>query len=297
MKKINLPIIYSQLDARWGSEKLGYNINPQYNIYNYGCLITCLAMVCEYYGIPHNPSTINKLLKDKGGFSNGGGLYIWGSLNKAYGEIKEKMTNTPSPLSNLQISEIRASIDQGMPVMVQIDVNPKTVDLDMHYVLIIGYNPSDENDFIIADPIGGVERSLKYYLGWFRPSARKTIEQYTLLQGTPKFDMKDKTVDFDDAEGKRHTVGWYVYEWYVEKREAQTLAEISKEKQKKLERVNGLLADANAEIVRKEHVINDQETSIGKLESEVRMLKENGLASVGAVELITMALAKLTQSK
>jgi hypothetical protein len=50
-------------------------------------------------------------------------------------------------------------------------------------VLVVGYNPNDENDMTIFDPLGGKLRSLKDYLGWFKPSARNTIEKYLIYEG------------------------------------------------------------------------------------------------------------------
>jgi hypothetical protein len=185
MPKITIPTLYSQMDSRWGSVMLGYNTALPYNIYNFGCLITCLAMACKYYGKDENPQTLNEKLKagNIAGFTNGG-LYVWDSLTKIYGDIKETRTATPSKMTDGQIGEIRSAIDKGYPVMIWIDVNPKTVASDMHWVLVTGYNPQEENDLIIADPLGGRERSLKDYLGWYKPSIRNTIETYVILTGT-----------------------------------------------------------------------------------------------------------------
>lgn len=184
MKVLTLPNIYSQQDNRWAKELLGHNTDPKYDIYNYGCLITCLAMISSYYGVPHNPSTMNKILKENGGFSNGG-FYNWGTVKKLnLGVTEEEWVGTPMPLTDSQMQKIKSAIDSGYPVMLQIDYDPKDADLDMHYVLGIGYNSKDENDILIADPIGGVQKSLKKYLGWFRPSARRSIEQYIVYKGT-----------------------------------------------------------------------------------------------------------------
>ena len=172
----------SQKDSRWARKLLGFNTDPQYDIYNYGCLITCLAMVSGYYGKDTNPEDINNILKASEGFSNGG-FYNWGAIAKVFKDIKEYWVGTPDPLTDEQMNRIKSALDDGFPVMVQLDSNPKTVKLDMHYVLLIGYNPSDENDFTIADPVDGTIVSLKKYLGWWRPSARRTIEQFIIYEG------------------------------------------------------------------------------------------------------------------
>lgn len=182
--KVTLPVLYSQKDSRWGKKLLGNNTNAIYNLENYGCLITALAMVSYYYGKEINPAEMNDKLKEKGGFTAGGGDYIWGSFSKVYTSIKEGMRRTPSQLSDSEMNTIKNALDKGYPVMIQLDYNPKTVALDQHWVLLTDYNPADENDFTIADPIDGRSKSLKNYLGWFFPSARKTIHTFVIYEGS-----------------------------------------------------------------------------------------------------------------
>lgn len=228
--RIRLPNIFSQQDSRWGSVMLGFNNTHPYNIHNYGCLITCLAMVVSYYVKAVDPITINEGLKDKNKFVSGG-LYVWNGLETLYPEIEEIRTATPHFLFDHQMKEIFTALDSGFPVMLEIDYNPKDVDADMHFVLAIGYNPNDENDITIADPINGKTRSLKEYLGWFRPSARKTIESYTIFKGkVPQsggvFDPSKITASELDSiaypvknfEGNIREVGFYFREWEVEKK-------------------------------------------------------------------------------
>lgn len=181
---ILLPILYNQQDDRWGNLFLGFNTQLPYNFYNYACLITCLAMVAKYYGKNDTPVTVNDFLKalKPAGFVSGGN-YVWGSFNRQYGDIKEERIVTPAALTDVQMGEIKTALENGYPVMLHIDVNPKTVINDMHFVLAIAYNPNDENDITIADPIGGRVHSLKDYLGWFKPNARNTIEGYIIYKG------------------------------------------------------------------------------------------------------------------
>lgn len=183
---LKLPIVFSQWDDRWANILLGFNKSTPFNIYNYGCLITCQAMVARYFDKEFDPKLINEKYISMGvgkAFKSGSGLYVPGGFTLLFGDCKETRVVTPSRLTDAQITEIKNAIDEGWPVMVQLDVNPRTVENDMHFVLIVGYNPSDENDFTIADPLGGKIRSLKDYLGWFKPDARVTIEQYTVFNG------------------------------------------------------------------------------------------------------------------
>ena len=210
MSKINLPVRYSQQDARWANNVLGFNTNPVYNFYNYACLITCLAMVAKYYGKGESPVTINNGLKKLGpgaGYQGGTGNYVWGAITKLFSTIKEKVTTTPMPLTDAQMGEIKTSIDKGYPVMVQLDYNPRTVALDQHFVLVVGYDSGDENNLTIIDPLGGGEVSIKKYLGWYRPTVRKTIEKYVVYSGTVSAASKGVVVPSDVFSNVVHGSG------------------------------------------------------------------------------------------
>jgi hypothetical protein len=184
--RITLPLLFNQMDSRWGQKLLGFNKDPKYNFYNFACLICCEAMVSRYYGFDETPVTINDKLVNLGpgnGFVAGSGNYVYGSISKLHSEISEEVVYTPAPLTDGQLGEIRQHLDDGHPVMFQIDVNPRTVENDTHFVLVVDYNPEDENDFTIADPLGGQHRSLKEYLGWFRPGVRQSVEKFILFSG------------------------------------------------------------------------------------------------------------------
>lgn len=202
--KINLPIIYSQGDSRWGANMLGFNKNLPYNMANFGCLVTCWAMVDRYFGKDTDPGRLNTTFSSLGAgkaFTANGGDYIPGGNNLVFGDIKEKRTLTPSLLVDGQISEIKTSIDNGHPVIICLDYNPKTVQADTHFVVVVDYNPNDENDMTIADPINGTVRSLKNYLGWYKPNMRNTIESYVCVTGPkPKINAETIAVPKSDFE-------------------------------------------------------------------------------------------------
>jgi len=303
MKKIQLPTIYSQWDSKWSNDILGFNAtNSGFDIYNYGCLITCIAMVLEYYGKKETPKDVNEDFRDSNGFPPNSGNYVWGSAQKTFKQIKEEVhTITPYSLTDEQMQEIRGSLDIGYPVMVELDYNPKTVKLDMHFVLIVGYNPADENDFVIIDPLGGVERSLKHYLGWFRPNARKTIESYTIFKGEIPIieELKDRLIDFDDPEGKRRTVMWYIRAWFDQKTDKQNQKE---EFEKELKRKDetflqnaSLLTTATKEVARKEVKIQELSGKILTLEQENARLIDQNASLFNVVDLIRMTLSKITR--
>lgn len=193
--KVNLPILFSQTDSRWDTIFLGFNTALPYNIHNYGCLLCCWAMCDKYFGKDTDPARLNAMYVSMGtgkAFDKGGN-YIPGGNNLAFGDIKESRTATPSTLTDAQINTIKTSLDNGYPVIIGLDYNPKDVDYDSHFVVIVDYDPSDENNFTIADPLGGRLHSLKDYLGWYKPSARVTIESFVTMTG-PKPKLNGDTV-------------------------------------------------------------------------------------------------------
>lgn len=251
--RVNLPLLFSQSDSRWASEILGFNTNSAYNFKNFACLITDLAMICQYFGFQEDPLTINSKLKKLGagkGFVAGSGNYIYGAITNLHKEIVEVVTKTPDPLTDPQLNKIKDALDRGMPVMVQLDYDPKDADLDSHFVVIVDYNQGDENDFTIADPLGGRLHSLKDYLGWFRPSARKTIEKFIIYEGPKPEDTGETVAVPADLYPKiiHSATEWAkaVTEYLPEKRPEGTFFE-------DLQRVvNGYKSDASASKARAE---------------------------------------------
>jgi hypothetical protein len=240
-------------------------------------------MTARYYGKDWTPLDINDKLKKNGGFA-GGGNYVWNSLEKII-DIQEVNIPTPFPLSDDNIKQIKDSLDKGYPVMLEIDSNPRTSPTDMHFVLATGYNPNDENDITILDPWDGVEKSLKSYLGWFRPNARTTIERYTIYIGEVQDldNLKDTEITWDDAEGKRKTVAWYVYEWFIEKKNAiqEKEARISLENNYKdyKKKTNALFEEKENEINSLTKDNEKKDKSIEKLNSTIQK-KDDKISSL-----------------
>lgn len=183
--RIELPVKYSQFDPAYCNHLLGANTDPKYNFYNYGCLICSIANVLRYFGIQTDPLDLNNKLLAVGGFTNGG-LYVHGSVSKIYPQIVEKYVATPQALTNEQVADIKIALNNKQPVIFGLDYNPKTIAPDYHFSTVVDYNPNEENDFTLADPLGGRVHSLKNYLGWFKPSARNSIESYFIYSDSSK---------------------------------------------------------------------------------------------------------------
>lgn len=189
---IALPL-FSQRDEKWKSKKLGTSL---LTLGTSGCLVTCLADICSYYGKDANPSTINDGLIRVNGFANQN-LYIWGSITKIYPDISEpKRVQTPNPVTSTQFASIDAELIAGRPVIIEVDFVPATASIDMHFVVLIG---KDQNgNYVIADPWYGDTATLQRY-----GDPAKTIQQYIFTFGAIP---PQATTQPTDEQGKALTV-------------------------------------------------------------------------------------------
>lgn len=69
--------LYKQCDSRWASEQLGTSPNT---ICSAGCLMSSASMALSAIGKNFNPSSLNKWLKDNGGYVSQD-LFVWASIN------------------------------------------------------------------------------------------------------------------------------------------------------------------------------------------------------------------------
>jgi hypothetical protein len=134
---------FSQQDPQWKSKPLGFDkASP---IGNYGCLLTCMAMVATSYGFDVTPDSLNEKMKAVGGFQ---GAYIMPYLiakalpGMIYRDYRE-CNGQPAPLS-----EIDAYLAQDKPVIVEVDFSPKE-GLQNHWIVLYA---KQGNDYLIADP-------------------------------------------------------------------------------------------------------------------------------------------------
>ncbi len=185
---IALPL-FSQRDDRWKSKKLGTSL---LTLGTSGCLVTCLAMACKYYGKETDPSKVNDDLIRVNGFANQN-LYIWESINKVYSDISEpKRVQTPNAVTSAQFADIRNEIDNNRPVIVEVDFVPATASVDMHFVVIIGYTKNDNGTYtyMVADPWYGDTSSLNRY---GKPEV--TIQRYVFTFGAIPTQPVDSPTD------------------------------------------------------------------------------------------------------
>lgn len=156
---MNLKVpLFSQRDPAWQNLKLG---TSNTTIGDYGCLLTCLAMLAKYRGKDVSPKTLNVDFVLHNAYADGN-LYKWyEGISKVYPDIKlTKLVDTPKNITTAQFNEMKAEIDKGNPVILQVDFYPATARPDMHFVLLIGY---DDTNFYVADPFYGDIANLTRY--------------------------------------------------------------------------------------------------------------------------------------
>lgn len=141
-------ILYSQRDPRWANVVLGQNTGHTKTIGNYGCLLTSYNIMAVYLGLTNDtPNQFNARMINAGAFT---GPYIKaGALSMAFPIMKY---NGYKPRGEELNDTIKAYIDVGYPVPVEVDFKPETAQWDQHWVLVIGYN---NDDFYIVDPWHG----------------------------------------------------------------------------------------------------------------------------------------------
>jgi hypothetical protein len=138
-------VYLSQQDAQWKKDILGFG-DPGDTIGYVGCALTSVAMLLSGHGYNETPKTLNKKLKNVGGFS--GALIIWDAVRQLYPQATVKSSiacyNTNAPLDLID-----ASIRNGQPAIVMVDSSP-IADLQTHWVLLY---EREGNDYLMLDPV------------------------------------------------------------------------------------------------------------------------------------------------
>lgn len=284
MKKLKTPLKQSQRDGRWANVLLGYNTSQPYTIGNYGCLITCFA---NYIG--KTPTEVNKILKANQGFVNGG-LFVW-SKSTALG-LKEVYCSPryEDAVSTQGLNKMRQLIDEGRPLITEIDFNPATTQKEMHFILIIGYDNNDvfyaldpwTGEVINLDVYGGVKRAVYQFRAYDKILPFDTGEDYFL-----GIDLNNKeSIKVCVATWKDVVDGKYVkkedYEKAIKEKETYYQNELSKKDQtinnlnqqiNSLNAINTTLNNEKSILANKEQeclkVIQEKEEQYKKLNEEL----------------------------
>ena len=140
------PNYLSQRNPQWANEHLGFDTTV--TIGTDGCALTCLTMLVNGFGFNETPSSMNRKLKDLGSGSGFlGSLIVWPGLTRAFPKILFRhiivCRDAPAP-----INEINATLDQGQPVLLEIDRSPAP-GLQNHWVVVYGRQGID---YLMLDP-------------------------------------------------------------------------------------------------------------------------------------------------
>jgi hypothetical protein len=136
-------IHYSQQNQQWKDNIIG--MSDTMTIGNYGCLLTCIAMVCTKYGHDVTPGELNEKYQSVAGFS--GANLIVRLINSIYPNIYQDNLITCKDIE-APLSMIDEYLDACNPVIVQLDQSP--IEGHQEHWVVIAEKIGD--DYTIYDP-------------------------------------------------------------------------------------------------------------------------------------------------
>lgn len=186
----------NQLSAAWRNVRLGTCSDA--TIGSDGCLVTCYAMLAST-----TPTAINTRMIERN-------LFYSGCLARTF-NVQSIGYPTAPPLAGVtkayqtvafppdQLDRVFNHVRAGLPAVACIDRDPTTDKFDQHWLLIVGAfgTPASNRDFIIDDPLGGIQTS---FLARYGNLARALVR--VALYGTA-----ERVTGFADARQlKRATI-------------------------------------------------------------------------------------------
>jgi len=136
------PVKLSQRDPKWKDDKLG---TSSLSLGTSGCAVTSVAMLLSGYGYAETPGSLNRGLKNKGGFV--GAAIVWGAVNALYPKVKFSNIILCRD-SDAPLAAIDTSIARGQPVLVEVDSSP-AAGLQTHWVVLYAKRGGD---YLMLDP-------------------------------------------------------------------------------------------------------------------------------------------------
>ena len=139
----NIAPVGQRSDKKWAEKNLG---TSSVKIKDAGCVLCSCVIICRFYGHDIWPDWLNdQMVKVNGFYSQN--LWQWHKLTDIFPDIKvHKLIDcytVPAPLN-----EIDKRLDEGHPVIVCVDFDPKP-GVQTHYVVIFG---KEGDDYYLADP-------------------------------------------------------------------------------------------------------------------------------------------------
>jgi len=125
----------SRKDITFGNTKIGYD----------GCLTVDIEMMLNYLGLKIDTATLVAWLNANEGYY--GNLFVWKSIEKLLPGLTFNGKYTGA-----RLDIIDESLARKMPVLVHVDFDPATSEVEQHWVLVVGKSGSS---YIINDPRDG----------------------------------------------------------------------------------------------------------------------------------------------
>ena len=148
---LSVPLFCQRSDP-WQSSLLGFSSTDTIN--RYGCVITDIAMVLNYYGANTNPGDTNNWLKANGGYASQD-LVVWTAVAKHGPNVSYaggiNWSTVPADLN-----AINAELDAGYPVIANVclfQTSPAN-----HYVVLTGH--SGTSTYYCNDPWDGQQHTI-----------------------------------------------------------------------------------------------------------------------------------------
>jgi hypothetical protein len=142
----------SQLDPAWKNVKIG---ESSLTVGNYGCTLACLSMISSVFGPFKTPEQLAKMkhLFTGLGHPQGAGMVLW----KEFAKEIEHIGSIQRVYSHDEGLFARAIAEERKEVMIEVEYQGTA--WARHWVVAV--QALGGGDYIIIDPIGGVERRLK----------------------------------------------------------------------------------------------------------------------------------------
>jgi len=191
--------VFSQADPGWGNELMACG-QP---IRRKGCLITCIAMILDYY-IPNftDPGIFNEWLITNNGCDSNTCDYIW-NMKSAENYTGGLITKDKS-INYFDYKRVDDNLKNGFPVIVRVLNNKGTY----HWIVIIG---KENGVYLINDPGYYNRKSLdgdNKYLG-IAPPSRMILYSSLLLSNCNIYQWNFNQQDAEDFETKFE--GWRIW--------------------------------------------------------------------------------------
>lgn len=251
-------IALSQRDKRWKDLQLG---TSDTKIGDYGCTITCLAII-----LGSTPDVVNERLKVVNGYAQGN-LVIWAKLEEAFPGIKIKRV----------WSYDNEDVKKNVPnVLVEVDGKP--IGGYRHWVVYIGNQ-------LMIDPWDGKEKSTGIY---------SAPLSYCVIGGkwnkpSPQIDIQ---TELDKVREERDR-NWNYFSTLCDIMGIQHAIDVAKPELEKLVKMEDSVIEKEKLIEQKNKEIDVLQQKIGDMQKEAEILSKE---SQRLSKVITEAQGQLTEN-